>query len=201
VTRTERGVRARDAARWVLWGSKVLGRGAVQLVRVARGGHLKESLRPWMRFERVDDVPFELLAGQGVKAVLFDLENTLCAPGGPYDERAHAIVERVRSAGMRAAVVTNASASWVGDVLRAQDVPHIAPAGKPGRQGFLDACRQLGVKPAHAVYVGDQMITDVMGAQRAGLRAILLEPQWKQEAFSSRFQRVVSKALLKAVGR
>lgn len=198
---SEGGVRARDAARWVLWGSKVLGRGALQLVRVARGGHLKEALRPWMRFQRVEDVPFELLAGQGVEAVLFDLENTLCAPGGPYDAQAHAIIERVRAAGMKAAVVTNASASWVGDVLRARDVPHVAPAGKPGRDGFLDACRRLGVKPSRAVYVGDQMITDIMGAQRAGLRAILLEPQWKPEAFSSRFQRVVSKALLKAVGR
>lgn len=201
MSRDARAIRARDAARWVVWGSKVLGRGAVQLVRLARGGHLKESLRPWMRFERVQDIPFELLATQGVKAVLFDLENTLCAPGGPYDDEAHAVIDRVRAAGMRAAVVSNASASWVGDVLREQGVPHIAPAGKPGRDGFLAACRTLGVRPAHAVFVGDQVITDVMGAQRAGMRAILLEPRWEAEALSSRFQRVVSKAVLRAVGR
>lgn len=45
---------------------------------------------------------------------------------------------------------------------------------KPDAAIFLAACRQLGVAPADAVYVGDDVLLDVRGAQRAGLRAVWL---------------------------
>ncbi len=45
---------------------------------------------------------------------------------------------------------------------------------KPDPAIFLEACRLLGVAPADAVYVGDDVLLDVQGAQRAGLRAVWL---------------------------
>lgn len=43
---------------------------------------------------------------------------------------------------------------------------------KPDPAIFHAACAELGVEPAHAVYVGDDLRLDVQGAQRAGLRAV-----------------------------
>ena len=45
---------------------------------------------------------------------------------------------------------------------------------KPDAAIFLAACKELGVAPADAVYVGDDVLLDVQGAQRAGLRAVWL---------------------------
>ncbi|NHZ82370.1 HAD-IA family hydrolase [Massilia sp. CCM 8695] len=45
---------------------------------------------------------------------------------------------------------------------------------KPDPAIFLAACGELGVDPADAVYVGDDVLLDVQGAQRAGLRAVWL---------------------------
>ncbi|MDM5180994.1 HAD family hydrolase [Massilia sp. DJPM01] len=45
---------------------------------------------------------------------------------------------------------------------------------KPDPAIFLAACVELGVDPADAVYVGDDVLLDVQGAQRAGLRAVWL---------------------------
>jgi hypothetical protein len=190
----------RDGARFVVSGTRVMARGTYGLVRLARGGHLRESMRPWMRFARAEDIPYPLLAGQGVRAVLFDLENTLVPPGGPFTPEARDVLTRARAAGLRIAVVSNASGGWVGRVLEREGVEFVAPAHKPGRDGFVAACRKLGVRPSQAVFVGDQMITDVVGAQRAGLRAILLEPRYERESLSSRFQRAVTKGLLRIVG-
>jgi HAD superfamily hydrolase (TIGR01549 family) len=49
---------------------------------------------------------------------------------------------------------------------------HEFGSAKPGRAIFLEACRALGVAPEEAVYVGDDILLDVQGAQRAGLRAV-----------------------------
>jgi putative hydrolase of the HAD superfamily len=43
---------------------------------------------------------------------------------------------------------------------------------KPDPRIFLEACRLLGVAPGEAVYVGDDLLLDVAGAQGAGLRAV-----------------------------
>jgi hypothetical protein len=190
--------RARDAVRWVAWGSKVLARGTGGVVRVARSGRARDALVPWMRFARAEDIPYEVLAGQGVKAVLFDLENTLIPPGGPFTAEGREIVRLVRAAGLRIGVVSNASASWVPATLKAEAIPFVAPAGKPDRRAFEAGCRLLGVRLREAVYVGDQLLTDVYGAQRAGMRAILIEPRYTKEAWSSRFQRVVAKGIVRA---
>jgi putative hydrolase of the HAD superfamily len=47
-------------------------------------------------------------------------------------------------------------------------------SAKPDPAIFLAACAALGVAPQEAVYVGDDILLDVQGAQRAGLRAVWL---------------------------
>jgi putative hydrolase of the HAD superfamily len=49
---------------------------------------------------------------------------------------------------------------------------HQLGVAKPDAVIFLEACRLLGVAPEDAVYVGDDVLLDVQGAQRAGLRAV-----------------------------
>jgi putative hydrolase of the HAD superfamily len=49
---------------------------------------------------------------------------------------------------------------------------HQLGCAKPDAAIFHAACRELGVDPADAVYVGDDVLLDVQGAQRAGLRAV-----------------------------
>jgi putative hydrolase of the HAD superfamily len=49
---------------------------------------------------------------------------------------------------------------------------HQLGVAKPDAAIFLEACRLLGVAPEDAVYVGDDVLLDVQGAQRAGLRAV-----------------------------
>ena len=51
---------------------------------------------------------------------------------------------------------------------------HQLGRAKPDPEIFLAACRELGVAPAEAVYVGDDVLLDVRGAQQAGLRAVWL---------------------------
>ena len=51
---------------------------------------------------------------------------------------------------------------------------HSFGSAKPAPTIFLAACRELGVAPSDAVYVGDDLLLDVRGAQQAGLRAVWL---------------------------
>jgi len=195
-----RSKRVGDAFRWSYHGPRVVLNGARELSSVFRGGGLAEAIEPWMTCEGIDDVPFEKIAAEGMKAVLFDLENTLVPPGGPFTEDGRVIIGKARAAGLAVGVVSNASAGWVRPALAAEGIPCIAPAGKPARKAFEDACTLLGVPVAEAAYVGDQVITDVLGSQRAGLRAVLVHPKYTKEFFSAKFQRAVAKIVVRLAG-
>jgi putative hydrolase of the HAD superfamily len=56
--------------------------------------------------------------------------------------------------------------------FRVSVAAHQMGTAKPDAAIFLAACRELGVAPEDAVYVGDDVLLDVQGAQRAGLTAV-----------------------------
>src|SRR5690606_32751648 len=54
--------------------------------------------------------------------------------------------------------------------------------GKPDPKIFHAACDALGVEPAETAYVGDDPFLDVEGAQRAGLRGVLMKREGQRWA-------------------
>ncbi len=47
--------------------------------------------------------------------------------------------------------------------------------GKPARAFFIAGCRALGLDPQRVAMLGDDVLTDVGGAQEAGLRGVLVQ--------------------------
>lgn len=102
---------------------------------------------------------------------------TVGAPGGPET------VRRVKDAGMRVAVVSNAE----GQVARDLDVAgyegmfetvidsHLVEVRKPDPQIFRIALERLKIAAENVVYVGDIPCVDVVGARAAGITPVLLD--------------------------
>ena len=55
-------------------------------------------------------------------------------------------------------------------------IAYICDAGKPSPRGYLEACRRMGITPRQTACIGDQLFTDVLGANRAGIYSILVVP-------------------------
>ena len=100
-----------------------------------------------------------------------------------FDDAA-AVIDRARRAGLAVGILTNGDETIQTDKLRRtgllrDDVPVFAssalPAAKPDPRAYLTACDRLGVAPAATLMVGDSLRHDVVGAQRAGLQARLLD--------------------------
>ena len=114
----------------------------------------------------------------GVRLVLADLDNTLT----PYEEALPSPAlrrwkEELEQNGITLFVVSNSRKSRrCPDFCKALGVPYVRHAGKPSRRGFRQALQDTGLSAQQAVMVGDQIFTDVWGANRAGIRSILVKP-------------------------
>ncbi len=105
-------------------------------------------------------------------------------PTPPLFEDVHPILDALAKRGCRLGVITQrpryGAAKFLADlgilerfeVLIAGDDGH---GRKPTPAPFLAALAQLNVPPEEAVYVGDRIDDDCMGAAGAGLRAFLID--------------------------
>ncbi len=94
-------------------------------------------------------------------------------------------LQRLEADGYRMAVISNADGRVEGLIRGAGLLDffefvldsEIEGVEKPDPEIFLRACRRMGVEPAESLYLGDLYPVDVLGAVRAGLHAVLLDPR------------------------
>ena len=55
-------------------------------------------------------------------------------------------------------------------------IPYQGHSGKPKKAGYLKAMERMGRTPQETVMVGDQIFTDTLGANRAGVTPLLIQP-------------------------
>lgn len=136
------------------------------------------SLIPRRVVDSIYDLTPEGLAAHGIRLVLADLDNTLT----PYEEAlpSPALVawkEALEGAGITLFVVSNSRKSRrCPDFCAALGIGCVRHAGKPGTKGFTEALEKTGCRAEEAIMVGDQIFTDTLGANRAGIPTVLVKP-------------------------
>lgn len=134
----------------------------------------------------------------GIKAVLTDLDNTLIAwnnPDGTQELLDWLLV--MKEAEIPVFVVSNNKASRIKRVVDRLDLPYIARALKPSAKGMNEALSQLNLKSNEVVMIGDQIMTDIRGANAAHIRSILVQPIVKTDGWNTRINRFFERKIMK----
>lgn len=120
----------------------------------------------------------DALAERGIKLVLADLDNTLTAYR-VTEPSAEVIAwqSALKAQGIQLFLLSNSRKP--GRAQRFAEklgIPFQGHSGKPKRVGYLRAMERMGAAPEETVMVGDQIFTDTLGACRAGVTPLLVEP-------------------------
>lgn len=156
-------------------------------------------LRPSEQAPSIHWIDYPRLFARGYRALLFDLENTLCLWRANQLGRAtQKLLKKLLAQGFRVAVLTNTALPRDHPVARALaelGIPVRTKAMKPLPFSFWRALCGLGVSRKEAVVIGDQLLTDVLGGKLSGLYTILVEPLSLREARRTRFNRWIERIL------
>ncbi len=142
-------------------------------------------------------IPFEKYFQKGYRGILFDVDNTLVEHGQPATPRAVRLFAHLRTLGFRTCVISNNKDERVKSFADAVQTDYIYKAGKPSVRGYQKGMRRIGTEPGTTLFVGDQIFTDVWGANRAGIYTILV----KQVAEHEEIQIVLKRKLERIVMR
>ncbi len=142
------------------------------------------------KFRRIYELSAEWLAENGITALILDVDNTLTEHDSQQvDERVLRWLDDMRRCGVRLIVLSNNRRRRVRPFAEKLGLDYIANGMKPFTSGIRRALARLGTPKASAAIVGDQIFTDVLGGNLAGIVTVLLEPISGERGKFMRFKR------------
>jgi HAD superfamily phosphatase (TIGR01668 family) len=132
----------------------------------------------------------------GVKTLLIDLDNTL----GSYRDAhprpdAVAYIERLREYDYDIIIISNNHGPRVATYADNLGLDHLSSARKPFRKKLAKFLLDRGADLHKTMLVGDQLLTDVLGAKRLGIRVLLTDPLVKEDQWTTRFNRLIDRPI------
>ncbi|WP_284199046.1 YqeG family HAD IIIA-type phosphatase [Alicyclobacillus sacchari] len=149
------------------------------------------------------EIDLDGLWNRGKRLILTDLDNTLVPWNHPQvPEELADWLQMAHARGFHVCIVSNNGEARVEAFARASGLPAVAGARKPKSAGFRAALERFQLPADAAVMVGDQLFTDIQGANRLGMYTILVLPLDPQEWWGTKVVRMAERvALMMLYGR
>ena len=126
--------------------------------------------------DKLTDLTPDILKSMNIELLMLDFDNTIVpyTTNVPTAEMA-AWLEMMAASDIQICVVSNSRNDRVPTFCKKYGIDCITRAKKPSRKGVMQCLGRYGVDPAKAALVGDQIYTDTLCANRAGVKAILVK--------------------------
>ena len=131
---------------------------------------------PTVFYQSAYEIDFNELYNKGYRGLLTDVDNTLVRHGAPSDEHSEALFALLRQMGWKVCIISNNNEDRIKPFAEKTRSPYIYDAHKPDASGYLEGIKKIGTNKNNTLMMGDQLFTDIYGANKAGIRSILVKP-------------------------
>lgn len=132
---------------------------------------------PTIYKNRITDITLQDLEEWGVKGLLLDVDNTLTTHGSQVlSDEVRAWLDTMKTAGIRMTVVSNSWEWRVAPFAEKIGLRHTSLSCKPSPFGFMRGVKRLGLPKSECLAIGDQVFTDIIGANLYGIRSVQVMP-------------------------
>jgi hypothetical protein len=153
--------------------------------------------KPTIALQTVCDISIDVLNDFGVKALILDIDNTLTTHDNPnVSKEVLEWLDSMKSYGIKLLIVSNNYPERVEPFANKLGIGFVARGHKPLPKGFSEACKRLDVPKNSICAVGDQIFTDILGANLKGIKSIFVFPIEYETTTFFKVKRTLEKPLL-----
>ena len=146
--------------------------------------------RTTVALRSVCDISPALLQKLGVRGLLLDVDNTLTTHDNPTPAPGvEAWIAQMKQHGIRMCIVSNNHPPRVQPCAARLGVDYVCEGKKPLSSGFRRAMQKMGLHRKELAVVGDQIFTDVLGANLMRLKCIFVFPMQMEQTRFFRIKR------------
>ncbi len=145
--------------------------------------------------EDVYSIPYWALYKKGIRGLIFDIDNTLVPHGQDCTEEMVALFEKLHKIGFSTLLLSNNSVQRLEKFNLNIGAHYIADSNKPHVEGFQRALAMLQMSKREVVVIGDQVFTDICGANDSGIPSILVKyighEKWEWKGFRRYLENII----------
>lgn len=132
-------------------------------------------LYPYEYVESVFSIDYKKLYDNGFRGIIFDIDNTLVHHGDDSTKEIDELFKKIQDIGFKTIILSNNGEKRVKRFLNNIDSLYICNAQKPKVTNYLKAVEMMKIKKEEAIFIGDQIFTDILGANRSKIANILVK--------------------------
>lgn len=156
---------------------------------------------PYEYIENVFYIDYRKLYEKGYRGIIFDIDNTLVPHGTDSVREIDELFKFIQNIGFKTILLSNNGEERIKRFLKNIDSLYISNAEKPKIDGYLKAMDMLKLRRNQVVFIGDQVFTDIYGANKAGIANILVKYIGYYEKEKKGTRRNLEKIILKLYKR
>lgn len=155
---------------------------------------------PDMYQKSVYTIDYKKLKKMGIKCILFDLDNTIAPTSvNKPDKKIKNLFYELKDMGFKIIIISNSPKSRVEPFKNELQVDASAFALKPRKDKYLKIMKTYNLKPEQIAAIGDQLVTDIYGANRLDITSILVNSMSKKDFFATTLNRLFEKIIFRAL--
>ena len=149
-----------------------------------------DNFIPDMYQKSIYHINYEKLKEDGIKCLLFDLDNT-CVPFKDKEPNKKLVdlFERLKDMDFKVIIFSNATKKRITPFKNGLNVDCSAKSKKPNTNKLMKVIKMFGYDLSEVVLIGDQLFTDILCGNRAGIKTVLVNPMSKDDLIFTKFFR------------
>ena len=152
---------------------------------------------PDMYAQSIYRINYQKLKEKGIKCVIFDLDNTIA----PIDikEPTREMIDlmwSLKDLGLKPILMSNSNKTRVEPFRNGLEIDSCASASKPFSKNYKKIIEMYKMEPEQIACIGDQLLTDVLGANNVGAMSILVNPISKHDRALTWGNRILEKGIM-----
>ncbi|MBR4036210.1 MAG: YqeG family HAD IIIA-type phosphatase, partial [Oscillospiraceae bacterium] len=148
-------------------------------------------------FEKTTKITPDFLKSQGITNLLLDVDNTLTTHDNPQPSPGiEDWLDEMRANGISMMIISNNNKDRVAPFAARHGLPFTSMACKPLPFGYKKGMKMLGANRRNTAMIGDQIFTDVMGANMSGIKCFMVLAILAEDSAGFKFKRKIEKGFV-----
>lgn len=141
-------------------------------------------------------INYEKLKKNGIKCLLIDLDNTIAPVTVDTPDKAiKDLLNEIQAMGFKLVILSNSSKKRIRPFKEMLNIDSAFSSKKPLSKKYYKIMKLYHFKDTEIAAIGDQLLTDILGANRVGITSILVNPMSNVDYFFTKINRYFEKKI------